>query len=157
MKIICFCILSLLISKWAHTQIDCNNCTCFINDSYLWKAFVGKSGKEFLVKGDSLDRIKNNTKMIVQFFNKEYRIQIKLLRIKTRVAYLKIINSEYFTQQIGDAAANWYMAELVYSLTEGSLITKVFINFEEGDHGGTPGYKTRKSFKEYIICKKNSL
>lgn len=86
--------------------------------------------------------------------NKENKIKIKFLKEKQKTLFIKITNSTYFTQSIGDAGANWYLAFTVFSLTESNKYKNVYVSFEPGDHGGMPGLKSRNNFESlYKICK----
>lgn len=133
---------------------NCNSCICFANKSTIWKVEIDDKGKEYLVRGDSLKFIKRNIKQLILELNKKSKVQVKLLRLKNHIVYIKIVNSTLFTQTMGDAGADWYIASLIFTLTETPVYCKVYLDFTEGDHGGEPGLKSRKDFiRKYKICK----
>ncbi len=146
-------LLSCLFSLASKSQANCNECKCLSNKSYTWK-IVSSEKNQFLVRGDSLFLIKEKTKKIIEVLNKENKVKIKFLKEKENTIFVKIINSTFFTQSMGDAGANWYLASLVFSLTESNKYKNVYVNFQSGDHGGLPGLKSRKEFESlYKICK----
>ena len=156
MKKISFLILNILFfSLCINAQNkNCKSCECFINKSAIWKVETDKQGKEYLVKGDSLKLIKGSAKQLLLRLNKISMVKAKILKSGNKVIYIKLINSTIFTQSLGDAGADWYLATLVFMLTENTGYNKVYVDFEEGDHGGRPGFLSRKYFeKKYAICK----
>jgi len=128
--------------------------TCELsNKSSVYIVDINKDGKEFLLKGDSLFLIKDNIDKIIIALNRKFKVKIKKIKISKNILSVKIINSKLFTQEIGDTDSNWYLASMVYSLTENERIKFVNVIFEVGDHGGVPGLKSRKSFFElYSFC-----
>ena len=116
-----------------------------INHSAIWHVDIGKKNmKEYLVKGDSIDFIKNDYKKLVVEINNENKVKIKLVKVKDSTVYVKITNSTYFTQRLGDTGADWYIASVLYTLTESGENKYVNFDFVEGDSGGLPGKRKRE-------------
>ncbi len=120
------------------------------NITPIWKVEMLGNGEEVLVKGDSINFIKDDYRQLIIALNKNNKVQIEFQKIRGDCIYVEIINSTYFTQSIGDTGADWYLVSLVYTLTESKKFNYVFVKFKEGDHGGLPGKKSRNSFNYRI-------
>lgn len=73
-------------------------------------------------------------------------VQLQFEKISNDTIFVKIPDSEKFTQQMGSTGSYNYMATTVFNLTELDHIKYVKIDFKEGDHG-SPGTFTREDFK----------
>lgn len=140
---------SIALDTLKKTKINCE----LTNKSAVYIVDINKEGKEFLVKGDSLDLIKHNISSIISSLNSKFQVKIQKVKTASDTLFVRIINSTVFTQQIGDTGADWYLASMVYSLTEGGEIKFVNVLFDEGDHGGVSGLKSRNTFMDlYLRC-----
>lgn len=136
----------------SYTQKSCVDCSCFKNHSLKWSAAVDDKGQEYLVRGDSLTLKSYSIGALFTSISNNYGINARLIKFTHNTAYVKILNTSYFTQK-GYASVSWYLACLVYTLTEDSNCKKVLLDFIEGDHTGPPGYYTRENFKpRYVLC-----
>lgn len=154
-KIICLTLTIILNSLHVRSQsLDCNRCACFKNRQALWNVEIDKKGKEYLVRGEKLKFSNKAEEQLIFDLNKSSKVKVKLVKLKSHTVYIKILNSKLFTQSLGDTGADWYLATLIFTLTENSNYNKVYVDFEEGDHGGEPGLKSRKEFnRRYTVCK----
>jgi len=145
---ICFTIFTVL----SYAQKPCFDCSCFVNKSMQWTVNVDDKGREYLIRGDSLKGKSYSFQTLFSSISTNSKIQLKLLKIQNKTAYIKIVNTANFTQ-LGHASVSWFLARLVFTLTENPNCNKIYLNFEEGDHTGPPGYFTRAMFeKSYVIC-----
>ncbi len=148
-----FLLYFIQLAVFADAQKKCIDCSCFQNRSMSWTVNVDDKGKEYLIRGDSL---KINTYSIERLFaamNGNFDVHIKLIKIKDSTVYIKILNTTYFTQQMGTAGSSWYLASIIFTLTENPECKKIYLDFIEGDHAGPPGYFTRENYeKVYTIC-----
>jgi len=149
--------LLLLGSAGIAQQPDCNGCTCFSNHSPLWRVEIDKQGTEYLVPGDSIRYYSDDIKLLIAQLNKRKKVRVKLLRLTKEVIYVKVLNSAVLTQTMGTDGANSYLAILVFTLTEYAGHKKVYIDFQQGDHGGEPGIRDRNYFRDlFVICPRHS-
>ena len=149
-----FLLIALLFHLGASAQNigPCQGCQCFRNKTATWRLETDLAGKEYLTRGDSLKTHTFRTGFLMSNFNNQNIIKARIINIKNGIVYVKILNSAYLTQSIGDAGATSYITTLVYTLTE--KYKYVYLLFEEGDHGGVPGLKSRKSmYTKAQICK----
>lgn len=85
---------------------------------------------------------------IVEAANIKYpQVRLVLIKVDRPIAYVKIEDSNYLTQQMGSAGAESYLAEVTFSLTSLKGITSVNFEFPEGDHA-SPGTYTRENFSD---------
>lgn len=119
------------------------------NKTPIWKVEISCNGEEVLLRGDSINFIKDDYQQLIAALNKNNKVQIEFQKIRGNCIYVAIINSTYFTQNIGDTGADWYLASLVFTLTENDAYKYVFVDFKEGDHGGLPRRMSRDSFTHY--------
>jgi hypothetical protein len=123
--------------------------------TYTWYTDFDSKGRMVLIRGGMLDSIKTIDSAIA-YLNKSSFVKIKKLKEKKNVLYVKIINDEYFTQQIGSTGASEFILSTLYTLTDHFGYDFVNFQFEEGDHGGQPGTKDRTHHHMQdpeIICK----
>ena len=125
--------------------------SAFIQNSKHWVAYYDTT--DYLIKGAKLDSIKDDYHLIVEALNAGTSPLKLIIQKKTNdTLYLKIDSSYIFTQTLGTSGANAFLATTIFSLTENKGISCVYLDFEEGDHSGPPGYFTRKNFeKSYKI------
>ncbi len=141
-----------LFTVLSYAQKHCVDCSCFVNKSMQWTVNVDDRGREYLIRGDSLKSKSYSFQTLFGSITTNAKIQLSLLKIQNKTAYIKIINTTDFTQ-LGHASVSWYLARLVFTLTENPKCNKVYLDFIEGDHTGPPGYFTREMFeKSYVIC-----
>jgi len=101
------------------------------------------------MRGAKLDSIKDDYHLIIEALNYRYSPVKLIMQKKTNdTLYLKIDSSFIFTQRWGTYGANAFLATTIFSLTENKEIRCVYLDFEEGDHSGPPGYFTRKDFEK---------
>lgn len=74
-------------------------------------------------------------------------IDLQVNKVSNDTLYLRIIDAQYLTQQMGSSGAQMYLLEATYAYTELPDINSVNFGFEEGDHA-IPGTYTRESFKQ---------
>lgn len=124
------------------------------NSGIIWKIEVNKKDyKEYLVRGDSLSYIEPDALVLIKELNKYFRVDAEFIKMNKRDIYIRILNVDYFTQQMGDTGADWFMASTVFTLTEIPNIDYVVFEFNQGDHGGIPGRKSRNDYlSSYPIC-----
>src|SRR5690606_1476334 len=85
-------------------------------NSFIYIAELNKQGKETLTKGGKLDLVKGEYFKIIDILNIKFpEIGIEFLSLKEGILNLKIINTNYFTQQMGDTGALLFKATVVYS------------------------------------------
>jgi len=133
-----------------HKVIDsiCNEAT----NSKLWVVY--NSVPTILVRGGKLDSIKNDYHLIVEAMNhNSEHLKVIIQKKINDTLFVKIDSSIYLTQRMGTTGAADYEAIVVFSLTENKNVTCVYLDFEEGDHGGQPGYFTRNDFKDNFLIK----
>jgi hypothetical protein len=141
-------------SKDVQLKKDSNIVCSLVNSSCLWKIEIDTNGVEYLIKGDSIDYIKDDLKLMVFELNRINTVKLKIVKKHKNTLYVKILNSTYFTQSIGNTGADWYLAIAVFSFTENKDISYVDFDFEAGDAGGIPGKKSRGDFSRiYKLCK----
>ena len=142
----------VFITLTSFTQRKCVDCSCFENHSLKWSATVDDKGQEYLIRGDSLKLTNYSIYALLTSISNNYGISARLTKFDHKTAYIKILNTSYFTQK-GYAIVSWYLACLVYTLTENSNCKKIHLDFIEGDHTGPPGYYTREHFNtRYVLC-----
>ncbi|MGB4775729.1 MAG: hypothetical protein WBP45_11180 [Daejeonella sp.] len=110
-----------------------------------------KTQKLEIKKNPAADASNLNVQDIIDALNIKYpQIKLEWVKQEGEKAFVKIIDADYLTQQMGTTGAESYLAETVFSITEIKGITSVDIKFEEGDHA-EPGVYTRKSFKRFNV------
>jgi len=75
-------------------------------------------------------------------------VKIVFNKIAHDTLYVRIPNSDFLTQQMGNAGAESYIATTTYNLTELKGITFIHYDFTGGDHL-SPGTFSRKDFENY--------
>jgi hypothetical protein len=137
----------------AQTKSSCAECGCFTNKFARWAGEIDAKGKEYLIRGDSLKKFTYPVDEIIKHLNSPSMVELKLVKVKADTVYLKIINTTYFTQQMGFLSDAWYLAGVVYTITENKKYNTVYIDFIEGDHSGPPGFFNRNYFlKQFKVC-----
>lgn len=113
---------------------------------YFWAAdFDGKNGllmkRVRPVSKDSL-----TTQNVIGMLNEIYPdIPLELVKTSHDSIFIRIVKSNYLTQQTGSSGAEAYLAEATYNLTEISGVNFVNFQFKQGDHA-TPGTYSRTDF-----------
>jgi len=153
--IFCSCFMNKkqdIDSRNLKNLMDISNC----QNSFVYLAELNDSGKEVLIKGEKLNLIKTDYQRILKEIRKNYpKIDFSFVSLNKNILNLKINNSVYFTQQLGDTTPTLFKASLIYSLTENNNINGVNIIFEEGDHGGESKIYYREDFSEFKIINCN--
>jgi len=71
---------------------------------------------------------------------------IKFEKIQDNIAYIRILDGEFFTQRMGSTGAEIYAAMITFSFTSLENVSYVYLlGFEEGSHAA-PGIKSRFDF-----------
>ena len=126
-----------------------------------WYSEIGSKDGDLLIRGEKLDRIKNDIDKLIYAINgsdKDPELfrtpadkepigppKLKLIGIKGQVINIEVINDEYLTQRMGSAGAAEFLATATFTLTEYDNIKFVNFIFEEGDHA-VPGLYSREDF-----------
>ncbi len=151
--------MRIVLSFWVLLLTSCNYKTsnqeygyCTIaKQADIWVIVDDTSGS-FLIRGEKIGPIKNSYQNIVSAINRKYvNPSISVEKKEGDTLFVRIDSSEMFTQRMGTTGALNFKAVVVYSLTENDSIKGVFFKFPEGDHGGKPGYFTRKDFKDFTV------
>ncbi len=111
---------------------------------YFWESVFDEKSKKMIMKkmrpmpGDSLTQ--ENLISIINFTYPD--IKIAFVKISGDTIFIKTINGNYLSKQMGSTGAETYLAEVVYNLTEIPNINFVHFGFKKGDHAG-PGTYSR--------------
>ncbi len=115
---------------------------------YVWEV---DEDKKTLKKNPAVSTSSVNADSVISGLNQQYEnIQLEKIDIKNETIDLKIINSDYLTEQMGSSGAAQYLAQTVINLTSVPGIKYVHIDFKMGSHA-SPGTWSRKDFPGYII------
>lgn len=79
-------------------------------------------------------------------------INLEVDRVSNDTLFIKIIDAQHLTQQMGSSGAQMYIMEATYAYTELPGVNVVQFDFAEGDHA-VPGSYTRDRFKESHIIR----
>ena len=114
----------------------------------LWSVTLeGNSQIEKLKKPADSKVDKMTAQEITNELNKTFDdIPLEFLKTSHDTAFVKITDSQKFTNQLGSTGAYNYMATVVYNLSEMKNIKFVNFDFKEGDHA-IPGVYSREDFK----------
>jgi hypothetical protein len=117
-----------------------------ISDShYFWTSELGAGGL-VMVKTRPASADSLTAPIIVAMLNSQYpEITLVLTKISNDTLFIKILRSDYLTQQIGTSGSEAFLAEATYNLTELKDINFVDFKFKEGDHA-QPGTFSRTDF-----------
>ena len=118
------------------------------NSPLLWKVELEKNTQIEKLKKPAESKIQTmSTEEITNELNKEFDdIPLQLVKTSNDTAFVKITDSQKFTNRMGSTGAYNYMATVVYNLTEMKNIKFVNFDFTEGDHA-VPGVFSREDFK----------
>ncbi|MFO7569677.1 MAG: hypothetical protein R6W75_07740 [Smithellaceae bacterium] len=133
------------------------------SEDYIWSASVDAKGGDCLVRGEKIDRIKNDVSLLLRALNRSdedpdsFRTpagaeplglpKLKLIDVTGNVVKVEVINDEFLTQRMGSTGAEAFLAEATFTLTEHTGIQFVNFVFKEGDHA-MPGLYSRGTFLE---------
>ena len=128
---------------------------------YTWYSEIGLKDRDLLIRGEKLDRIKNDINKLIYAINgsdKDPELfrtpegkeplgppKLRLIGIEGQVVSVEVINDEYLTQRMGTTGAAEFLVTATFTLTEYDNIKFVDFIFEEGDHA-FPGLYSREGF-----------
>jgi len=134
--------------------------------AYRWSADFSQPGEDLLVRGQKMDRIKDNLDQLIFALNgsdldpENFRTplgqeplglpKLKLIDVQGNQALVEVINAPYLTQRMGSTGADIFLAEATFTLTEHPEIEWVLFQFKEGDHA-TPGLYSRDNFTDHWL------
>ncbi|MEO6818785.1 MAG: hypothetical protein ABI266_02455 [Ginsengibacter sp.] len=118
------------------------------NSPLLWSVELEKNSQIEKIKKIPDSKVETLTaEEITNELNKNFDdIPLQFVKTSHDTAFVKITDSQKFTNQIGSTGAYNYMATVVYNLTEIKNIRFVKFDFKEGDHA-LPGVFSREDFK----------
>lgn len=118
------------------------------NSPLLWRVELENNSQVEKLKKPSDSQIETmSAGEIINELNKDFTdIPLQLVKTSHDTAFVKISDSQKFTNQIGSTGAYNYMAAVVYNLTEMKNIKFINFDFKEGDHA-YPGIYSREDFK----------
>ena len=111
-------------------------------NSFIWYPSVDPKGGIILKRGNKLSAVKNVDSAITLVAEK-FKIKLKKIKTEGDTIFLEIVNTNYFTQQMGSTGSSEFMLSCIYTLTDHFGFNYVNFSFEEGDHGGQPGTRDR--------------
>ncbi|TAN41590.1 MAG: hypothetical protein EPN22_14865 [Nitrospirae bacterium] len=129
-----------------------------INTISVWVTYWDNSSKQIRLKPSYQVSYNENFQSLVNEFNKSIRsstffkgrsdkyIEAQYVQNTHDTVHIKILNNKTLTQQIGSSGAKEYIARLTYTMTEIKGISKVYLDFDPGEHAA-PGYYSRKYFE----------
>ena len=118
------------------------------NSPLLWRVELEKNSQVEKIKKPDDSKIETmSAEEITTELNKDFDdIPLQLVKTSNDTAFVKITDSQKFTNRIGSTGAYNYMATVVYNFTELKNIKFVKFDFIEGDHA-VPGVFSREDFK----------
>jgi hypothetical protein len=116
---------------------------------YLWFAsYDSINNVEFLQKGNFIDRISHNQESVILALNyRKAKCKIEFKKIESDTIYVKILDDNFLTEQMGSTGAECFLGETVYTLTENDLVNYVNIEMDYGSHA-SPGVYCRIDYWE---------
>lgn len=114
----------------------------------LWKFEFDSAANDMqIVTLRSFDKDTLQTATVVNFLNQQYP-EVKLEYIKTTAdtVFTKIPDSDYLSQHMGSAGADFYLKSATYLLTDLKGINYASFDFPEGDHA-VPGVYKRQDWE----------
>lgn len=136
---------------------ECISC-CFDNPSFVWKILsdtLANPIQDYLVRGDSLATDKHDPSFLVEAMNKSFpKVQLKLEKPTENTINVRIVNDDYFANQMGSYGVEEYTHCLVFTLTDHTGFKFVNMEFEEGEHA-IPGIHSRKEIENLSIYLKD--
>ncbi len=133
----------------------------YTDKNYTWYALLGSKEGDRLIRGNKIDKIKNDPYKLINALNKSendpetFRTpedkeptdppKLKLRDIKEQVVNVEVINDKYLTQRMGSTGAEEFIAVATFTLTEYDNIKFINFIFEGGDHA-VPGIYSREHF-----------
>ena len=109
----------------------------------LWKFEFDSAANDMqILTLRSFDKDTLQTQTVINFLNHQYP-EVILQNIKTvaDTLFTKIPESEYLSQHMGSAGADFYLKSATYLLTDLPGINYVSFDFTEGDHAVPGVYK----------------
>jgi hypothetical protein len=126
-------------------KAGCDSCpqNAAKKNSYTWFADYTDCKQMSMLRGDLIDSVKTIDDAIGRLNTGE---KVKIEKVKTigDTLYVRLVNGEWYTQRMGTTGATYYMYSVVFTLTDHFGYNVVHVDFEEGDHGGQPGFRDRK-------------
>lgn len=122
---------------------------------YSWYSDIDSCGNLKVIRGEKIDLIMD-VDSAIKYLNSSNQVKIERYDAHADTLYIKIINAELYTQRMGTTGASQYMLSALYTLTDHFGYQTIYFNYEEGDHGGQPGFKNRNKPGVQlpdIICK----
>jgi hypothetical protein len=140
---------------WNHELNKCDTipyATLTLKTNYYWHtAYDSISNKEYLEKGKLLDTNSKSTAALLNVLNNRPEIcKIEYIDLKHDTLYIKIVNDEALTEQMGTTGAYCYLGETVFTLTENDSIQWIYIDMIEGSHA-RPGIYDRNDFNDLLV------
>ena len=124
-------------------------------NSFIWySSFDSHKAGIIMKRGDKLGSIKSADSAMV-LVGKIYKIQLEKIKTKGDTIFVKIVNTNYFTQRMGSTGSSEFILSCIYTLTDHFGFNYVNFLFEEGDHGGQPGTRDKNHHfveKPEAIC-----
>lgn len=137
-------------SSSSDEHVDSISLTTSANDVNVKRSMLWSYDAEAdsMVKTEVLDSLPLH--VVLDTLNKRFNTaNLQIEKQSGDTLYVKV-NDVSFLQQLGSSGNYGFMAEVVYSLTEFSDVSYVFLNFEEVDHA-IPGLYSRKDFDNKFI------
>ena len=111
--------------------------------TYMWQAEPNDSTGELEMRRErpaGLDSLA--AEPVIEFLNQTNpNVQLQYVRSSGDTIYVKIPEPGYLTQQMGSSGPQYFIATVVYNLTEIPGINFVNFDFEEGDHASPGTYR----------------
>jgi len=157
------CVYLFIIVWWVLLFAGIPSCNPidYHNKECRWIADLSQPGRDLLIRGRCLDRIKNDLEGLIKAVNgsdrdpESFRTppgteplgppKLKLLRFESDLVVVEVINAVSLTQRMGSTGADAFLAEATFTLTEFPGAEAVEFRFPEGDHAA-PGTFTRADF-----------
>ena len=139
---------------WNTEQNKCETAridtTASILEYYWHTTYDSITNREFLEKGKIPDSIVPSVYNLIEILNRRsYECKIKYIDQKNDTLYIKVLNDELLTEQMGTTGAQCYLGETVLTLLENDSIHWIHIDIIEGSHA-RPGVYSKNDFNSLL-------
>lgn len=119
-----------------------------ITNFYWYTAADTVLNREYLIRGSLIESIAHSPIALIEALNKrEATCKIEYIDLRGDTLWIRILNDEVLSEQMGSTGAYCYLGETVYTLTEHDSIKWVNIEMGIGSHA-SPGVYVRLNFME---------